>query len=196
MSQSRRERPAGGRLFGSALLVCLAAGSAPARTESVGDRMFDRLQSLAGDWEGTLEWSGARSGSGTLRASYRVVSNGSAVIESLSMGGDAPSMTTVYHRNGDELRMTHFCAARNQPRLIADRFEEPESRVHFSLVDVTNAEPGRGYVEAFDLAFLGDDRVELRFTFGGGAPQAVERILLRRSAAAPSPEDDPHRPER
>jgi hypothetical protein len=44
--------------------------------------------------------------------------NGSALVESLIMGG-VPTMTTVYHLDEADLRMTHYCGAKNQPRLKA-----------------------------------------------------------------------------
>src|SRR5690242_11833427 len=81
---------------------------------------FDRLRSLAGDWSGSFQWTGARTDSGKMNAHYYVTGNGSALVEDLSTG-ETPSMTTVYHTDGADLRMTHFCAAQNQPRLKAKK---------------------------------------------------------------------------
>src|SRR5262245_26894912 len=105
--------------FAAAWLGFAAAVSAD---ETPSARVLERLRGLAGDWEGSLEWSGARTGTGRVKASYSTTGYGSAVVENLYMGDDAlPSMTSVYHLDGSDLRMTHYCGARNQPRLKASR---------------------------------------------------------------------------
>jgi hypothetical protein len=145
--------------------------------------MFERLKTLAGEWDGTFEWSGGRTGSGTLHVTYSLTGGGSAVVETLVMGG-VPTMTTVYHLDGNDLRMTHYCAARNQPRLRAVRFEDAQQSAEFILVDVTGVGPKNpGHVQAFYVRLVDADRLNLRFTFGGGPGKpAVENILVKRIA--------------
>jgi len=163
--------------------VMLLAGAAWAAEvpDAPGPRMFERLKTLAGEWDGTFEWSGGRTGSGNLRVTYSLTGGGSAIVEHLVMGG-VPTMTTVYHLDGNDLRMTHYCAARNQPRLRAVRFDEGQGSAEFTLVDVTGIGPKNpGHVQAFFVRLLDADRINLRFTFGGGPGKpAVENILVRR----------------
>jgi hypothetical protein len=165
-------------VLGTLLLSGAVRAEAP---DSPAPRMFERLKTLTGEWEGTFEWSGGRTGSGNLRVSYYLTGGGSALVENLVMGG-VPTMTTVYHLDGNELRMTHYCAARNQPRLKAVRFDEPQASAEFTLVDVTGVGPKNpGYVEAFFVRLLDADQLNLRFTFGGGPGRSgVENILVRR----------------
>ena len=171
------------RLTGLAYLCCVL--SLPA-AETASDRMFERFKALAGEWEGTFEWSHGRGESGKLKATYYLTGNGSALVENLIMG-DAPTMTTVYHVDGADLRMTHYCGARNQPRLKATHVDESTGAIEFSFVDVTNATASPAYVNAFRIQFDGADRINLRFTFGGGSGKgAIENIALRRVAAAHS----------
>ena len=162
--------------------ILLLSGVARAQEqESPGPRMFERLKTLTGEWEGTFEWSGGRTGSGNLRVTYALTGGGSALVENLVMGG-VPTMTTVYHLDGSDLRMTHYCAARNQPRLKAVRFDEGQGSAEFALVDVTGVGPKNpGHVQAFFVRLLDPERINLRFTFGGGPGRpAVENILVRR----------------
>jgi hypothetical protein len=162
--------------------IALLSGAARAdEPDSPGPRMFERLKTLTGEWEGTFEWSGGRTGSGNLRVTYALTGGGSALVENLVMGG-VPTMTTVYHLDGTDLRMTHYCAARNQPRLKAVRFDEAQSSAEFALVDVTGIGPKNpGHVQGFSVRLLDAERINLRFTFGGGPGRpAVENILVRR----------------
>ena len=43
-------------------------------------------KTLAGEWDGTFEWSQGRTGSGNLRVSYYLTGGGSALVENLVMG--------------------------------------------------------------------------------------------------------------
>jgi hypothetical protein len=168
------------RILGCVAYVCLGLGASVTAGEGGGARMFERLQGLAGEWEGTYEWSGARTGSGTLTANYALTGNGSAVVENLVMGG-VPSMTTVYHLDGPDLRMTHYCAAKNQPRLKVSRIDEAGRLARFTFVDATNlgaANPG--HVEGFEIEVHETGRLTLAFTFGHGPRTAVETIKLKR----------------
>jgi hypothetical protein len=160
------------------LLLCAAA---PADTrEDAGPRMFERMKGLGGEWEGTFEWSHGRTGSGPLRVTYSLTGAGSALVETIVQGG-VPTMTTVYHLDGPDLRMTHYCAAHNQPRLKAVRIDDTNRSAEFALVDVTGIGPKNpGHVEGFLIELLDAERLHLQFTFGGGPGSGVENILVRR----------------
>jgi len=174
-----------GRTTGFAGIAFLCGGVgwaavAWAAADTPGDRMFTRMRALAGDWEGTFEWSGGRSSRGALRASYYVTGNGSALVENLIMDG-VPTMTTVYHLDGADLRMTHYCGARNQPRLKAGRIDEAAGSADFAFVDATNLAASPGHVDHFFIQLVDADDVNLRFSFSGGSGKpAVENIVLRR----------------
>src|SRR6185436_13881923 len=142
--------------------------------------MFERLKGLAGEWEGTFEWSQGRTGSGPLKARYELTGYGSALMETLIQGG-AQTMTSIYHLDGADLRMTHYCAARNQPRLKVTRIDEAAGSVEFSFVDLTSGNgPDRGHVEGVFLHILDADHLNIKFIFGGGPGSGVENILVKR----------------
>ena len=161
--------------------VALGIGGAARTEDGVGPAAFARLASLAGEWEGSFEWTGARSDKGVLTATYSMTGNGSALVEDLTMGG-VRSMTSVYHVDGADLRMTHYCAARNQPRLRASRIEITSGTFDFSFVDATNlASPDSPHVTGVELRLLGPDRITLTFLFEGGGKQSRELIKLKRT---------------
>ncbi len=166
-------------ILGFAGLGLVTAASAE---QTASDKALERLRGLAGEWEGTLEWSGARTGTGRVRASYSTISYGSAVVENLYMGdSELPSMTSVYHLDGSDLRMTHYCGARNQPRLKASRIDEAGGVVQFAFVDGTGLVEHPAHVAGVELRFLSNDRLVVRFTFEGDGKTSTEHIELSRT---------------
>lgn len=161
------------RDFYSLVLLLFLLGNLSAQTKATA--VFDKLRELSGDWEGTVAWTGQQT-PGKISAHYSTVGNESAVVENLSNG-----MTSVYHLDGTDLRMTHFCAARNQPRLKATAFGPDNSNVHFSFVDITNLRsPGAGHVDAFDIKFLAPDHIALDFHFVAEGKEKNELLDLKR----------------
>jgi len=142
-----------------------------------------RIAGLAGDWTGTAEWSGARTGSYALKARYYATGYGSAVVEDLLSASDGvPSMSSVYHLDGSDLRMTHYCGTRNQPRLKASKIDLAGGAVDFAFVDATNlASPDAPHVTGLELRFGDDDHFTMTFLFEGGGKSSRERISLQRS---------------
>lgn len=169
------------RRFALTAILSLTLAAIAAAEQSPGDKVLQRLRALQGSWEGTLEWSGARTGNGSVKATYLTTGNGSAVIENLMMGGDAnPSMTSVYHLDGADLRMTHYCGAHNQPRLRATQISPAADSVSFSFVDAADLAAHPAHVEGCELRFVDDDHLVVRFTFTGGGKKSVENIELKR----------------
>jgi hypothetical protein len=167
-----------------ALSFLSAAGISEAQNDT-GAAGFTKLSTLVGDWSGTFEWTGGRAG-GTLNASYYATGNGSAIVENLVMGG-VPTMTSVYHVDGADLRMTHYCAAKNQPRLKASRIDSGQGILDFSFVDVTNlASPDAPHVYGLEMRLLSADHITLTFLFEGGGKQSKERIDLKRVGEKPA----------
>src|SRR5262245_7580358 len=162
--------------------ACLGFAAMVSAEEVPSARVLERLRGLAGDWEGSLEWSGARTGTGPVRASYSTSGYGSAVVENLFMGDDKlPSMMSVYHLDGSDLRMTHYCGAQNQPRLKASRIDEAGGVVQFAFVDGTGLVEHPAHIAGIELRFLPDDRLVVEFTFEGAGKTSKEHIELKRT---------------
>jgi len=116
-----------------------------------------------------------------MSARYFTTGNGSAVVETLTAEG-IPMMRTVYHPDGPDLRMTHYCAARNQPRLKASRIDLSAGAIDFAFVDATNlSAPDAPHVTGLEVRFADDDHVTLTFVFEGAGKLSRERISLQRT---------------
>jgi hypothetical protein len=166
----------------SAALIPIAfalLSAAPVKEGPAAD-MLKRIGALDGRWEGHLAWSGARTGTGDIAATYTVARFKNSVTENLMMDGK-PYMTSVYHLDGPDLRVTHFCVE-SQPRLKADRVDAAGGTAHFGIVDVTNAGAKSGYVEEISLTNPDSNSLRIEFVFKGNGPRSVETIDLKRVA--------------
>ena len=146
----------------------------PLLAQTKANAAFDKLRGLSGDWEGTVAWSGQPPE--RVGAHYYPTGNGSAVVENLTN-----DMTSVYYLDGTDLRMTHFCAAQNQPRLKATAFGRNNGSITFSFVDITNLRsPSAGHVQGLDVEFLAPDHITLQFHFVADGKERDELVDLRR----------------
>jgi hypothetical protein len=170
-------------LFVVGLLTC---SSLRAADESTGARALNQLKTLAGNWEGTFEWTGARSANGAMKAMYYTTGNGSAVVENLIME-NATVMTSVYHLDGADLRMTHFCGAQNQPRLKAGQIDLAKGSIDFDFVDITNLRaPDAPHVRGLEMRLIDPNHLRITFLFQSGDKESRENIVLKRVETKPS----------
>ncbi|QDV38783.1 hypothetical protein [Tautonia plasticadhaerens] len=96
---------------------------------------FDLLKSLVGTWE-------QRDGENSFVITYRLTANDSAVVETYGPGTEY-EMLSVYHLDGDQLRMTHYCAAGNQPRVILDQDASSPEALVFAFDGGSNLDPAK-----------------------------------------------------
>lgn len=128
---------------------------------------FAKLKGLEGRWA-------AKHGDHAIEVSYEVISNGSAVLER-HMG-----MVSIYHLDGDSILMTHYCAAKNQPRLRATDFSRADGSLEFKFVDVTSAKPGYGHINHLELSYPAADHVKGVWTYVNGSESGKEVFDLTR----------------
>ena len=67
---------------------------------------------------------------GKSQISYKVVSGGSALMETIREP-NGTEMVTGFHPDGDRLLMTHYCSLGNQPRMRADGLSDGGKKVAF-----------------------------------------------------------------
>lgn len=121
---------------------------------------FEKLKSLSG------EWSAKTKDGKPVRVSYKVVSDGSALMEMLSMGKGEGDMVTVYHLDGDNLMLTHYCSAHNQPRMKAEAVSGEVKTLDFAFLDATNlVSPEAGHMHRLVVSFQDKDHFTQEWTW-------------------------------
>ncbi len=124
-------------LWGLLAALCLAAPAVGG--EAKPNAGWDRMRTLVGRWEGTAD------GGSPVTVTYKLVSNGTSLMETMDMPGESEMMITMYHPDGGELLATHYCATGNQPRLRARSAGDP-GMLDFAFVDATNVSDSSGEV--------------------------------------------------
>jgi hypothetical protein len=105
------------RLTFSLVTAICCAGLAPltAQAPQPAASAFERLKAMEGEW---IDVTGAFGVKGAVVATYKVTGSGNTVIESFPVG-TPHEMTTVYHRDGTSVVLTHYCSGGTQPRMRA-----------------------------------------------------------------------------
>lgn len=124
--------------FMRALAVLALLASFPVHSQDSsreGKKVFNELKALVGDWK-------SRNPGSTTTVNYRVIANGSSLVETWTMSPTRQSMT-VYTLDGDELIATHYCPQGNAPRLkLASR--DASGKSQFIFMDGANLQDALG----------------------------------------------------
>src|SRR5262249_33711013 len=140
------------------------AAKAPAAAKHAG---LERMKKLAGTWV-----AADKDGKPTDKvvSVIRVTAAGSAVIETL-FPGQPHEMISMYHLDGKDLIMTHYCALGNQPRMKADP-KSPANKIHFKFDGGTNFDPAKDkHMHEGTITFVDDDHIEFcGSAWDGGKP--------------------------
>ena len=119
---------------------------------------LEQLKALAGDWVAVGE--DGKPGE-ELSNSFRVVAGGTTVMETV-FPGTPNEMITMYHMNGKDLMLTHYCMLGNQPRMRVDKAKSNQSKLAFKAFEVMNtkseAEPAMRHGS---FEFLGKDKIRV-----------------------------------
>lgn len=125
---------------------------------------FEKLKALAGDWEAR---DGTAYGGKPIRISYKVVSQGTSVMETYyQVGSDFIDMVTLYHLDGDSLALTHFCAVNNQVRMRAEPLTADGKVLRFHFVDAANlSASNKEVMNKLEITFTDKDHMTQLWTW-------------------------------
>lgn len=135
----------------------------PASSTVAQSPEWQKLKSLVGQWQGTMEEGGQQL---PATAEVRLTGDGSALMH--VMGKDSPyEMVTMIHPDGKRLLATHYCAAHNQPRMANVPAKAP-NQVAFDFIDGTNIAKGDNHMRGVVFTFVDADHHEEAWTSTSG----------------------------
>jgi hypothetical protein len=121
---------------------------------------FKQLKSMVGTWSNKVKSDHPLGGNHDSKIVYKLTGAGSALVET-DFPGAAHEMVSVYHLDGDDLRLTHYCAAGNQPRLKLDRARSTLSKMIFVFDGGTNLDADTDmHIHGLVVTFQPDGHVD------------------------------------
>jgi hypothetical protein len=163
------------------LLVAPLAAQAPAGgAPTPAAAAFDRLAALAGDW---VDMDGSYGGKDQVIVTYRLTGYGTALVETL-FPGQPHEMVTVYHKDGNDLVLTHYCAEGNQPHMRAKTFAG--NALAFDFDGGTNLDPAKdSHMHSCRMEFVSADEIRGEWVgWDKGKPaEPLVKFHMKRKAA-------------
>ncbi len=149
------------------LLTC------PVAAEIEATKAFEQLKNLVG------EWQGSREDGSTATAIYRLSANGSVLVEEFDViDREGYDMSTMYHLDGDRLMLTHYCMAKNQPRMKADLASSDLNTLRFSFLDATNMKsPEDGHMHSAVFRFVDENEMKQSWTFRKDGKDSFTEVI-------------------
>jgi hypothetical protein len=157
-------------------LLALMAGTCLASDQQTASA-FERFKKLAGAWEATTT-DGKKA-----HMNYELIANGSAVVERYFREDEKSNqMETVYHLDGKDLVLEHYCMAGNQPRMRAGSYRPQTGEIQFDFVSADNLRsPAAGHMHSAKFHFLDDDHFTTEWQFvENGKPKFTEQVAFHR----------------
>jgi len=138
---------------------------------------FETLKSLEGTWTGKANPGGGEAFEATVV--YKVTGAGSALEERLFPGTDH-EMVTMYHLDGDDVVLTHYCAAGNQPRMKLATADG--KALAFAFAGGTNIKAGEMHMHDAKITLVDADHLKAEWTawVGGKADHTTIFELTRK----------------
>ncbi len=143
------------------LLLNISLFAGDNKTKSPAAAAFEKMKTLAGEWQ-------AKGADGKMRyAKYELVAGGTCLQETFRFeDDDSHTMVTMYHVDGDNLMLTHYCIANNQPRMRAENISADLKEIAFNFVDATNLpDPNAGHMYKAVFQFNDENEFSSAWTF-------------------------------
>jgi len=147
-----------------------------ATNETSARAAFEQFKRLNGTWRGrsTKGWDEV--------VSYKTIAGESVVVANSFDAHPNETMMTMFYMDGERLILTHFCVARNQPRLVATTFADAGKTITFTFLDGTNLPSrDRGHMDKLVFRFVDDNHAVSHWTwYQNGKESWMEEIRLER----------------
>lgn len=148
----------------AAAAVVLLLPAAAAASELTAAQAFESLKALAGTWEGTADGEGDEAAAeadatGKVVHEFEVTASGHTLMERMGPGTDY-EMVNMYHLDGSDLVLTHYCSAGNQPRMKFNAAASSPDRLVFDFDGGTNLDAAPAYIHSAEIRLDGKDRLD------------------------------------
>ena len=172
----------------SSLWLVVLALSTVAFAQSDGQKSFDKMKTLAGDWEGAVTMTPPMpemDNGKPIHISLRVTSRGNALVHEMQEAGtvldpkkyDHP--VTMFYLDSDHLTLVHYCDAGNRPRMSAKPLIDGKT-LDFDFVDVTgNLQYGHMQHSTFTVVDANHHTEDWTFLMPGDKPVHAHMELKR-----------------
>ena len=142
------------------------AASVPGKTP------WQTLSELGGSWRLATPSTAVEK---AFRIDMRPISKNSALVETFGSATE-----TVYHRDGQNIMATHYCAQGNQPRLILTPVSQPGA-LSFKFHDITNLNnKADSHLVRIDFKIIDGDNLERRETYTRNGIAEESTLRLKR----------------
>jgi hypothetical protein len=137
---------------------------------------FDQIKSLMGHWEGSTP-DGKKG-----QATYELISNGSVVMERLSVANE-PEMITMYSLEADRILVTHYCSAGNQPTMQTAPSPAANGKLDFTFLRLAGAKsPDEGHMVSLSVSMPDKSHLVEVWTFADHGKTLTENLnFIRKS---------------
>lgn len=126
-----------------------------------GVEAFEQLKALVGHWETD------KTNMNKATLDLELTSGGTAVMEKFRMveQGKPVEMITLYYLDGDQIKLTHYCMAGNQPTMRGTYAPETKT-LKFNLESITNLKTAdSGHMHHATYTFIDSDHFKTTWTF-------------------------------
>ena len=158
-------------MLGFAAAVGATAASNAWAPPADGPAAFERLKALQGSWQ-------AADGKKAV-TEFELTANGTVLLERYTNPAmpDGGRMVTAYHLDGTDLVLTHYCIAKNQPTLRAERYDASTGEVQFEFVRASNLpSPDAGHMRRAKYRFVDRDRFTTEWEFFAGGKKTLTEV--------------------
>ncbi len=143
------------------LVLSMGILSIPNFAAGNGTDAFEKLKALVGHWETD------KTNMNKATLDLELTSGGTAVLERFHMveNGKPVEMTTLYYLDGEQVKLTHYCMAGNQPTMKGSYAAETKT-IAFDLVSISNLKSADdGHMHHAVYTFIDNDHFKTTWTF-------------------------------
>ena len=143
----------------------------PSAPKSEAQKAFEKLKTLAGEWEGPVTLNPPMNGMGNTRLhlTMRVTSRGNAIAHEFQESGTPfdPSKydhpMTMFYVDNDQLNLVHYCDAGNRPHMTGKISPDGKS-IAYEFADMTGPTQ-RGHMQRSNITFIDENHHIQEWTY-------------------------------